>query len=89
MEFNKDGKIDRYYNLDEILKLDLSNEVKENLKQKFGKKVFFDSNGSCKVGRLCGLERNYQIGAIYYIISSLNDKKIFVPVNQSITTLLC
>lgn len=85
MEFNKDGKIDRYYNLDEILRLDLSNEVRENFKQKFGKRVFFDSNGSCKIGKLRGLEENYQLGMIYYIILDLNRKEVFVPVNQSIT----
>lgn len=89
MEFNKDGKIDRYYNLDEILKLDLSNEVKENFEQKFGKRVFFDSNGSCKVGKLFGLEKNYQLGMIYYIITDLSGKNIFVPINQSITTISC
>lgn len=88
MEFNKDGKIDRYYNLDEILRLDLSKEVRENLEQKFGRRVFFDSNGSCKVGKLCGLEINYQLGATYYIISDANNKELFIPVSQSITTIL-
>ena len=87
MEFNKDGKIDRYYNLDEILRLDLDKEVKENFKQKFGKKVFFDSNGSCKVGKLCGLEKNFQLGMIYYIISGFDGKNIFVPINQSIAVI--
>lgn len=85
MEFNKDGKIDRYYNLDEILKLDLDKEVKENLEQKFGKRIYFDSNGSCKIGKLCGIEKNYQLGMIYYIISSPDEKKTFIPINQSIT----
>ena len=85
MEFNKDGKIDRYYNLDEILKLDLDKEVKENLEQKFGKRIYFDSNGSCKIGKLCGIEKNYQLIIIYYIISSPDEKKIFIPINQSIT----
>lgn len=85
MEFNKDGKIDRYYNLDEILKLDLDKEVKENLEQKFGKRIYFDSNGSCKIGKLCGIEKNYQLGMIYYIILSPDEKKIFIPINQSIT----
>lgn len=87
MEFNKDGKIDRYYNLDEILKLDLDEEIKQNIKEKFGKKVFFDSNGSCKVGRLCGVEKNYKLTMIYYIVADSEDKKMFVPVNQSITLL--
>lgn len=85
MEFNKDGKIDRYYSLDEILNTDLDEETKENFKQKFGKKVFFGFNNSCKIGTLCGLEKNCQLGMIYYIILDLDGKKVFVPTNQSIT----
>ena len=64
MEFNKDGKIDRYYNLDEILRLDLDQEIKKNFEEKFGRTVYFDSNGSCKMGKLCGLEKNYQLTMI-------------------------
>lgn len=87
MEFNKDGKVDRYYNLDDILKLDLDQEIKDNIKEKFGKTVFFDSNGSCKMGKLCGIEKNYQLTMVYYIITDSDDKKIFVPVYKSITLL--
>lgn len=87
MEFNKGGKIDRYYNLDEILKLDLDKELKQNLEEKFGKTVFFDSNGTCKMGKLCGIEKNYQLTMIYYIIVDSENKKMFVPVHQSITLL--
>ena len=86
MEFNKDGKIDRYYNLDEILRLDLDQEIKKNFEEKFGRTVYFDSNGSCKMGKLCGLEKNYQITMIYYIVEA-DGKKMFVPINQSITLL--
>ena len=84
MEFNKNGRIDRYYDLDDILKLDLDNDLRENIEKKFGKTVFFDSDGSCKMGKLSGLEKNYQLGAMYYIIES-NGNKIFVPVYKSIT----
>lgn len=87
MEFNKEGKIDQYYNLDEILKLDLDQKVKKNFEEKFGKNVFFDSNGTCKVGKLCGLEKNYQLAMIYYIVVDNSGKKVFVPVYQSITLL--
>lgn len=86
MEFNKDGKIDRYYNLDEILILDLDQEIKKNFEEKFGRTVYFDSNGSCKMGKLCGLEKNYQLTMIYYIVEAYG-KKMFVPINQSITLL--
>ncbi len=86
MEFNKDGKIDRYYNLDEILRLDLDQEIKKNFEEKFGRTVYFDSNGSCKMGKLCGLEKNYQLTMIYYIVEA-DGKKMFVPINQSITLL--
>ncbi len=86
MEFNKDGKIDRYYNLDEILILDLDQEIKKNFEEKFGRTVYFDSNGSCKMGKLCGLEKNYQLTMIYYIVEA-DGKKMFVPINQSITLL--
>ena len=30
MEYNKNGEVDRYYNLDEILRLNLPEELKEN-----------------------------------------------------------
>ena len=36
MEFNKEGKICRYYNLDDILKLDLDETIKAHFKKKFG-----------------------------------------------------
>lgn len=87
MEFKKDGEINKYYNLDEILKLDLDSEIKQNFTEKFGKTVFFDSNGSCKIGKLCGLEKNYQLTMIYYIVEESDGKKIYVPVNKSITLL--
>lgn len=87
MEFNKDGRIEKYYNLDDILKLDLSSEARETIKKCFGKKVYFEKNDSCKMGKLCGLEMNYQLAMVYYIIEDANGKKIFVPIHQSITPL--
>ncbi len=87
MEFNKNGEIYRYYNLDDILKLDLDEELRNELKTKFGKMVFFDSNGTCKVGRLSGLEKNYQLGAMYYIVVDSDNRKLFMPISQSITVI--
>ena len=86
MEYNKNGAIDRYYNLDNILKLNLDNNVVENIEKKFGKRVFFDSNDSCKIGKLCGLEVNHKLSMLYYIIET-DDKKLYVPTYQSITLL--
>lgn len=84
---DKDGKIDRYYNLDEILKLDITQEIRKTINENFGKKVYFDSNGSCKIGKLIGLEKNYQLGDIYYIAVDSEDKKMFIPTHKSISTL--
>lgn len=85
MEFNTNGTVDRYFNLDEILKLDLDAEVRQNMEEKFGRTVFFDSNGSCKMGKLIGLEKNYKLSMVYYIVQDLEGKRMFVPVNYSIT----
>ena len=87
MKFNKKDQVNRYYNLDEILKLDLPDNVKQNMKEKFGKTVSFDLNESCKVGKLCGLEKNYQLTMLYYIIKGLDSKKMYIPIQKSITVL--
>ena len=84
MEYNKNGAIDRYYNLDEILKLNIDNNIQKNIEEKFGRRVFFDSNGSCKIGKLCGLEVNHKLSMLYYIIE-INNKKLYIPTYQSIT----
>lgn len=84
MEYNKNGAVDRYHNLDDILKLNLDDNVRENMKGKFGRRVFFDSDGSCKVGKLCGLEVNHKLSMLYYIIEA-TDRKLYVPTYQSIT----
>lgn len=84
MEYNKNGAVDRYHNLDDILKLNLDNSVRENIEEKFGRRVFFDSNGSCKMGKLCGLEVNHKLSMLYYIIET-DEKKLYVPTYQSIT----
>ena len=84
MEYNKNGAIDRYYNLDEILKLNIDNNIQKNIEEKFGRRVFFDSNGSCKIGKLCGLEVNHKLSMLYYIIE-IDNKKLYIPTYQSIT----
>lgn len=84
MKYNKNGAVDRYYNLDDILKLDLDNNVRENIERKFGRRVFFDYNGSCKMGKLCGLEVNHKLSMLYYIIKR-DERELYIPAYQSIT----
>lgn len=84
MEFNKNGEVNRYYNLDEILGLDIPSEITSEIKEKFGKKVFWDNNGSCKMGRLCGLEKNHKLSMLYYIMD-IDGNKMFVPTWKSLT----
>lgn len=87
MEFNINGKIDEYYNLDDILRLNLDNKTKDNFREKFGKTVYFDLNGSCRIGKLCGLENNYQLSMVYYIIINGDGDRMLIPIYKSITTL--
>lgn len=86
MEYNKNGEVDRYYNLDEILRLNLPEDLKENIKEKFKKKVFYDNNGSCRIGTLIGVERNHKLEETYYIID-VDGSKNFVPIWKSLTRL--
>lgn len=78
--------IDQYYNLDAILKLDLVDRIKNELKEKFRRKVYFESNGNCKVGKLVGLEKNYKLSEVYYIIDD-EGKRLYVPTYKSLTLL--
>lgn len=84
--YNKDGKVNRYTNLDDILRLNISDKIREEFKTKFNKKVFFDTDGNCKIGKLVGLESNEKLSEYYYIIDT-RDKKIYVPCNNSLTLL--
>lgn len=87
MEYNKNGEIIRYYNLDDILKLNIPNTLKEEFQEKFKKRVFYDNDGSCKVGVLIGIERNKKLLENYYIIE-IDEHKYFVPTWKSLTTLV-
>lgn len=86
MEFNKNGEINRYYELDDILKLDIPENIKDNFKNLFNKNVFWDNNGSCKVGKLIGIEKNSILSEIYYM-TEVDNVKNFVPIWKSITKL--
>lgn len=84
MEYNKDGEVNRYYNLDDILRLNLPESVISEVRSNFKKKVFYDSNGSCKLGTLVGIERNEKLSETYYIVD-IDGTKNFVPTWKSIT----
>lgn len=87
MEYNKNGEVNRYYNLDDILKLNLPEDLKENIREKFKKRIFYDNDGSCKVGILVGIERNYKLEETYYIIIDMDGNKNFVSIWKSLTRL--
>lgn len=84
MEYNINGEVDRYYNLDEILGLDIPSHIAAEIKEKFNKKVLCDCNGNCKIGKLCGLEVNHKLSMLYYIIE-IDGDKIFVPTWKNLT----
>lgn len=86
MEYNKNGEVIRYKNRDDILRLNLSDAVRENIEEKFNKRVFFDYNGSCKIGTLCGVEVNRKLSEYFYILES-DDKEIYVSCFKSLTLL--
>ena len=87
MEYNKNGEVTRYYNLDDILKLNISDTLKKEFKEKFKKRVFYDNNDLCKIGVLIGIERNEKLSENYYIIE-LNNHKYFIPTWKSLTLLI-
>lgn len=84
MEYNKSGEVNRYYDLDDILKLDIPAEIASEMEEKFGKRVFYDQDGTCKMGRLCGLEKNHKLSMLYYIVD-IDGNKMFVPTWKSLT----
>lgn len=67
-----------YYDLSDISELDIPDKIKKELKEKFNKLVFYDDNGSCRVGTLTNFTKNY------YIIES-NNILNFVPIWKRLT----
>lgn len=84
VDYNKNGNIYAYYDLDEILKNSIFDNVKEIFKKMFNKRVFFEYRGNCKIGKLIGLEINHKLSMQYYIIKS-EDQTLYIPINRSIT----
>jgi len=87
MEFNKSGEINRYYKLDDILKLDISEDLKKEFREKFKKRVFYEKDFNCKTGVLVGLETNYKLSDTYFIIDTGKSIYHYIPTWLSITRL--
>lgn len=84
MDYNKNGEVNRYFNLDDILRLNLPNNTRKEVEEKFKKKVFYDNNGSCRLGVLIGIEMNHKLSETYYIVD-VDGTKNYVPTWKSIT----
>ena len=85
LQFNKKYmEISEYFNLEDILKLNLPNDIKEEIKETFGKKVFYEENDSCKMGVLIGIATHGRLNGVYYI-TNVNNNKNYVPIWKSIT----
>lgn len=74
--------MDKYYNIDEILNLDISDTLLSEIKDNLNKRVFWGQNGVCKIGKLCGL--SVEDNEIYYILKVNNDE-VFIPIWKSLT----
>lgn len=86
MEYNKNRQVNRYYELDDILRLNIPNTIKEEFRKKFKKRVFYDCNESCKIGILVGLEENEKLFDTFFIIDE-DGHKNFIPTWRSLTIL--
>ena len=84
MDYNKNGEVNRYFNLDDILRLNLPDNIRKEVEEKFKKKVFYDNNGSCRLGVLTGIEMNHKLSETYYIVD-VDGTKNYVPTWKSIT----
>lgn len=84
--FNEHGKIYKYTSLDEIMRLNIPESLKEGFKEKYKKRVYYNRKENCYIGTLVGLEVNEQLCDLFYMIFSGN-KIRYVSCNQSITLL--
>ena len=84
MDYNKNEEVNRYFNLDDILRLNLPDNIRKEVEEKFKKKVFYDNNGACKLGTFIGIEIDSTLSDVYYIID-INGIKNYVPIRKSIT----
>lgn len=84
MDYNKNGEVNRYFNLDDIFRLNLPDNIRKEVEEKFKKRVFYDNNGSCRLGVLIGIEMNNKLSETYYIVD-VDGNKNYVPTWKSIT----
>lgn len=84
MDYNKNEEVNRYFNLDDILRLNLPDNIKKEVEDNFKKKVFYDNNGSCRLGVLIGIEMNHKLSETYYIMD-VDGTENYVPIWKSIT----
>lgn len=75
----------RYYEVEEILVLDIDMHIKQIVTDALGKLVYFDYNGRCKTATLAGLE---QMGeSLRYILWDSNGNELMLSTNFEITPL--
>lgn len=74
----------KYFNLNDILDLDIPDNILKEVQDKFGKRVFYDDNSSCKVGTLVGVAVQ-EHPEIYYYIIDINGTNNYVSVWKSVT----
>lgn len=84
MDYNKNEEVSRYFNLDDILRLNLPDNIRKEVEEKFKKRVFYDNNGSCRLGVLIGIEMDHKLSETYYIVD-VDGNKNYVPTWKSIT----
>jgi hypothetical protein len=70
MFYEENGRIDRSKVLSKILEWNLPEEVRNNINEMFGKKVYFEDDSHCIVGTLVGLEQNGKYLDYYYIVEN-------------------
>jgi hypothetical protein len=87
--YSKEESVYKYYTVEDILKLDtVPDRVKEEIKNKLHKKVFFGWNDGTKIGKLKGIEVNRQLSLIFYLIEDLYNKHTYyIPCEYSLTLL--
>ncbi len=84
MDYNKNEEVNRYFNLDDISRLNLPDNIRKEVEEKFKKRVFYDNNGSCRLGVLIGIEMDHKLSETYYIVD-VDGNKNYVPTWKSIT----
>lgn len=68
-----------------LLEPDIPREYMEKIEECLGKSVFWDRNGSCRVGRLVGVVQAYEYEKTFYFLINYQGIEIRVPIWKSIT----